>query len=145
MTPLRRAAVALAIGACSGLGAYAVATTPVRLSPGTRLWVRCVGGAGADGTLGASTTVVLPGVDRGRALRLRIASDGGSANLGVAADRRELEWVRVSPAGAVLVLPPTQVPGVHLTLRTETGAAVRLSSIEIDGDARPWPSALLTA
>ena len=145
MTSARRAAVALAIGLLSGLGAYGVATMPVRLEPGTRVWARSVGGAGADGTLGASTTVFVPGVDRGRPLRLVIASEGGSGNLGVSADRRELEWVRLSPAGTVLTIAPTHVPGVHLTLRTEAGASLRLRSIAIASDERPWSSALLVA
>jgi hypothetical protein len=143
MRASRRAAAALAIGLLTGLGTYAVATTPVRLVPGGRLWVRCVGGASPEGTLGASTTVFVPGLDRGRPLRLLVASEGGSGNLGVSADRRELEWVRVSPAGAVLTIPPTFVPGLHLTLRTEAAGGLRLRSIDVQSDARPWASALL--
>jgi hypothetical protein len=144
MAPSRRAAAAVAIGLLTGLGTFAVATTPVRLVPGSRVWVRCVGGASADGTLGASATVFVPGIDRGRPLRLLVASES-SGTLGVSADRRALEWVRVGPAGAVLTIAPTHIPGLHLTLRTETPGTLRLRSIDVQSAARPWAAAVLAA
>jgi hypothetical protein len=142
MTFFSRLGVALAAGAVAGLATFGVSTGPVRLMPGERLWTRCVGGAGADGTLGASTTVFVPSVDRTRPAQLVIETESPGASLGVAADRGELRWLRLGREPALVSLEATDVPGVHLTLRADPPGGVRLRALNVRTEGHPWPRAL---
>src|SRR5262245_60169734 len=119
MTAARSAVLAVAVGLVTALGALGMATTPVRLEPGTRVWARCVAGA-ADGTLAGAAVVVWPGVDRSVPRRLRLEIDGGPANVAVAIDRAQQVWLRAEGrAPQVVVLPATRIPGVRLDLRVD--------------------------
>jgi hypothetical protein len=133
--------MAVAVGLVTALGAFAMATTPVRLEPGTRVWRRCVAGASADGTLLGGTVVVVPGVDRGVPRRMRVEIQGGPANVGVTIDRAQQVWLRADGSAAhVVVLPATRVPGVRLDLRVDPpGAPLRLRAVAIVPE-RPSPS-----
>ena len=145
MNSWRRAGIAVLAGLVTGAGALAVFTTPVRLVPGAGAWPRCVGGLHADGRLDAAGTVFIPGVDRG-VVRGLVFETEGAGNLGVAADRGALQWVRAGAQPTLLTLPATRVPGVHLSLRSDPPRSLRITAIEVRSDgARPWLAGALLA
>src|SRR5687767_1936730 len=88
----RRAAVSLAIGLVAGGCAWMLRTAPVHLEPGRGGWARGVRGAHADGRLGATTVVVLPGIARRAPASLVLEAEGGPANLAVTMDGAPPAW-----------------------------------------------------
>jgi hypothetical protein len=130
----RRAAVSLAIGLVAGACAWMLRTAPVHLEPGRGGWTRCVRGAHADGRLGATTVVVLPGIARRAPASLVLEAEGGPANLAVTMDGAPPAWFRV--AGRTTLLIPVQggrEPGLRLTLRPDAESPrIRLRSISLD-------------
>src|SRR5687768_283994 len=147
MSGARRAGVALAFGLAAGACAWMLRTAPVRLEPGRGGWARCVRGAYANGRIGPTTVVVLPGVDRRSPASLVLEADGGPANLAVDMDGAPLAWFRV--AGRTTLLIPVQtnpVPGVLFVLRVDAGSPrVRLGSIALTPDRPAGRGAVLLA
>jgi hypothetical protein len=143
-----RLALALATGLLAGIGAWGVATMPVRLTPGGPAWKRVVAGAGVDGVTGPTAVVVVPGVGRRTVVQLVIDVEGGPLDLSIAVDRAAPALVRVNGRTRhVLALPATRVPGVHVVMRAPPGAAPpRIHAVELRGsEAGPWAAVLLTA
>jgi hypothetical protein len=92
-----------------------------------------VRGALADGRLGPTTVVTLPGIDRRAPASLVFEAEGGPANLVVTMDGAPPVWFRVAgPTPLVIPVQGPRVPGLQLTLRPDAESQpIRLRSIAL--------------
>ena len=120
MNARRRAAAAVLAGLLAGVAVLATASVPVVLRPDTAPWRRIVRGATIDGVVPEAAVIVLPGLDRGTALEVRVSAEGaagGLANLAVALDGGPRQWLRTRGAVPALIIAPARpIPGLRLDL-----------------------------
>lgn len=120
MSGARRAVIALAIGLVAGACAWMLRASSVHLEPGRGGWSRCVRGARANGRLGATTVLVLPGVDRRSPAGLVLEAEGGPAHLVVTMEGAPTVSFRVAGRTTHLIpVPESPVPGLQVVLRLD--------------------------
>lgn len=129
-----------AIGAAllAALGAAAVCSVPVVLTPGSPAWRSSVRGA-ADGRLRQRSVALLPGLDRSAPRRLLIRVAPGEDAIAVAVDGGPIRPARVPREGLLVTLPTASMPGLRLDLDAAPGAAEppRVVLLDVAGGARP--------